>query len=87
MEEKSEEKLDEKKGVFAADQVMINGPRADGNFRVSFDVGSYQYDNIKNLPKLNGKMLVVAVVQGEEFDKQKKETPKETQDMPGIEKL
>lgn len=82
----NEETNDEDKTVFAADQVVISGPRVDGSFRVSFDVGLYQYDHIKNLPKLNGKMLVVAVVQGQEFTKQKKEAPQSTQ-IEGIKKI
>lgn len=66
---------DENKSVFMADGVIIGGPRADGNYRVSFDVGEYQYNNIKNLPLLNGKVLVVAVVQGEDLKKKGGDNP------------
>lgn len=77
------------KGVFKADKVMINGPRMDGGYRVSFDVGEYQYNQIKDLPLLNGKILVVAVVQGEEFRKKGKEEPAQDKDddMDGVKEI
>lgn len=81
-----------KKSVFMADNLTISGPRVDGNFKVSFDVGQYQYENIKNLPLLNGKILVVAVVQGEDLKKKgmdnpahKEEDPKD--DLGGVKKI
>lgn len=58
-----------------ADRIVIGGPRQDGNYRVSFDVGEYQYSNIKDLPLLNGKVLVVAVVQGEDLKKKGMDNP------------
>lgn len=58
---------------FMADKVSIFGPKVDGSFKIAFEVGEYQYDNIKNLPKLNGKMLAVAVVPGSEIERKQKE--------------
>lgn len=87
-EEKNEEKNPKKQSVFMADSLTINGPRADGNFRVSFDVGVYQYENIKNLPLLNGKMLVVAVVQGQDLKKKGMDNPAaEPEDVGGVQEL
>jgi len=46
---------------FEADRVKINGPRIDGSFTVTFEVGEYQYDRVKEIPKLNGTMIFVEV--------------------------
>lgn len=86
--EKTEQKKEEKQSVFTADGLSISGPRADGNFRVSFDVGVYQYENIKNLPLLNGKMLVVAVVQGQDLKKKGMDNPAEKEeDIGGVKEI
>lgn len=76
-----------KKAVFSSDGLTIKGPRVDGNFTVSFDVGFYQYNNIKDLPLLNGKMLVVAVVQGEDIKKKGHENPAPDEQPEGIRKI
>jgi len=78
----------DKKSVFMADGLTINGPRVDGNFKVSFDVGQYQYNNIKNLPLLNGKILIVAVIQGEDLKKKGMDNPApDKPPMEGIRKI
>lgn len=82
-----DKKEDKNKTVFVADKVAISGPRQDGNYRVAFDIGEYQYNNIKDLPLLNGKILYVAVVPGDEFAKKKKDAPVEDQPMEGIRKI
>ncbi len=46
---------------FTADKVKIMGPKVDGGFVVSFDLGEYTYDQIKELPNLNGKIIKVSV--------------------------
>ena len=46
---------------FSADFVKINGPLIDGSFKITFTVGEYEYDHIKDLPCLNGKIMVVTV--------------------------
>lgn len=49
------------KHAFIADRVKISGPRVDGNYTLTFDVGEYQYDMIKDIPKLNDTELHVTV--------------------------
>lgn len=46
---------------FHPDRVVIRGPKVDGSYVVTFEVGEYEYDNIKELPLLNGKTLIVEV--------------------------
>jgi len=55
---------------FVADRVKISGPRVDGNFTITFDVGEYQYDNIKDIPKLNDDVLYVTVSNDERKTKE-----------------
>lgn len=64
MEQKAENKT-----VFNGDRVVIQGPQVDGGYKVTFYIGETQYDLIKELPKLNGRVMVIAVVAGEEFTK------------------
>lgn len=35
--------------------------RTDGGWRVEFDVSEDQYDQIKDLPKLKGKVLILSI--------------------------
>lgn len=46
---------------FIADRVKLAGPRIDGNFTLTFDIGEYEYDKIKDVPKLNNSALYVNV--------------------------
>lgn len=46
---------------FISDRVKISGPRVDGNYSISFDVGEYEYEQIMLLPKLNGNAMYVSV--------------------------
>lgn len=55
---------------FVADRVKISGPRVDGNFTITFDVGEYQYDNIKDIPKMNDNILYIAVSNDESETKE-----------------
>jgi hypothetical protein len=48
---------------FIADKVKIAGPKIDGSFTISFDVGEYEYEKIMNLPKLNGSAMYVSVIE------------------------
>ncbi len=47
--------------VFNSDRVTIRGPKIDGTFVISFEVGEYEYDNIKDIPKMNDDDMVVVV--------------------------
>ncbi|MBM4402224.1 MAG: hypothetical protein FJ044_03205 [Candidatus Cloacimonetes bacterium] len=46
---------------FNADKVKISGPKIDNSYTVTFEVGEYEYDKIKDLPKLNGEIIFVEV--------------------------
>ena len=46
---------------FVADRVRLNGPRIDGSYTLSFEVGEYMYDSIKDIPKLNNAQIYVTV--------------------------
>ena len=46
---------------FVADRVKINGPRVDGNYSITFETGEYVWDQIKDLPNLNGESILVTV--------------------------
>ncbi len=50
---------------FLADKVKISGPRIDGSYTITFEVGEYEYDNIKDMVKLNGKIIKVSVEEKE----------------------
>jgi len=50
---------------FIADRVKISGPRVDGNYTITFDVGEYMYDQIKDIPKLNDSEIHVTVTNNE----------------------
>lgn len=67
---------------FIADKVKLNGPKVDGGYSVTFEVGGYVWDQIKELPKVNGETIVVAVMT-EEVKRKKGDTLVE--DLPQIE--
>lgn len=46
---------------FIAYKVKISGPRVDGSYTITFEVGEYAYEQIMLLPKLNGQAMVVEV--------------------------
>ncbi len=50
--------------TFTADRIKIAGPKIDGSYSITFEVGEYEYDKIKDIPKLNGKAIVVEVRNG-----------------------
>ena len=50
---------------FIADKVKINGPKIDGTYTISFDVGEYAYDQIMHLPKMNGSAMYLVVTDEE----------------------
>lgn len=51
---------------FIADHVQIKGPRkTDGSFIVTFETGEYVYDQLKDLPNLNGSNILVSVTKYE----------------------
>ena len=51
--------------TFMADRVRLNGPRIDGSYTLSFEVGEYMYDQIKDVPKLNNAEIYVTVSEHE----------------------
>lgn len=53
-----------KKIEFTADRVKISGPRVDGSYTVTLEVGEYAYDQIKDLPQLNNSLIHVEVSNG-----------------------
>lgn len=61
---------DQEAEMFVADLVKINGPLIGGSYSVTFTIGEFQYDNIKELPKLNGKNLIVVVTTEGEVKRQ-----------------
>ncbi len=54
-------KQGEKQIVFTADQVKINGPLVGGNINITFSTGEYAWDQVKNLPNLNGQNMEIVV--------------------------
>ena len=50
---------------FIADKVKINGPKIDGTYTITFDVGEYAYDQIMHLPKMNGSAMYLVVTDEE----------------------
>ena len=67
---------------FIADKVKLNGPKVDGGYSVTFEVGGYIWDQIKELPRVNGETIVVAVMTEEV---KKKENDSLVEDLPQIE--
>lgn len=57
--------MEKEKLTFLADKVKISGPRVDDSYVITFEVGDYAYDQISQLPKLNGAIIKVEV-SGEE---------------------
>lgn len=51
---------------FIADRVKISGPRVDGSYSITFEVGEYQWDNIKELPNLNDELIYIKVTNDKE---------------------
>jgi len=47
--------------TFHPDRVTFRGPRVDGSYVLSFEIGEYEYDDVKDIPKMNGKMVTVEV--------------------------
>lgn len=47
--------------TFIADKVKINGPRIDGSYSITFETGEYTWDQIKDLPNLNGDAMMVSI--------------------------
>jgi len=47
--------------TFTADKVKIAGAKIDGSYTITFEVGEYEYDKIKDIPKLNGGNIKVEV--------------------------
>jgi len=68
---------------FIADKVKVNGPKVDGGYSVTFEVGGYLWDQIKELPLVNGETIVVAVIT--EKTKKEKGDEKIIEDLPQIE--
>lgn len=50
---------------FKADRVKISGPRVDDSYTITFETGEYAYDDIMELPKMNGETIEVEVRNGE----------------------
>ena len=46
---------------FTADLIKIRGPKVDGGWSVTFEVGEYEVSKILELPFLNGAPINVAV--------------------------
>jgi len=46
---------------FKADKVSLSGPKIDGSYKVSFDVGEYQLENIKDLVTIKDCVLSIKV--------------------------
>ena len=47
--------------IFHPDRITFRGPRVDGSFVISFEIGEYEYDAVKDIPKFNGTMVTVEV--------------------------
>lgn len=47
--------------TFIADKVRLNGPKVDGSYSVTFETGEYVWDQIKDLPNLNGDAMMVSI--------------------------
>ncbi len=50
---------------FDADEVFIKQRKMDKSWTVEFGVGEYQYEKIKNLPLLQGKIIKVIIEDGD----------------------
>lgn len=59
---------------FIADKVKIAGPKIDGTYTITFDVGEYAYDEIMHLPKMNGSAMYVSVNDGKSSTKRNNQT-------------
>lgn len=46
---------------FIAYSPFIKQLRTDGGYRIEFDVSADEYDTIKDLPKLQGKRLMISL--------------------------
>lgn len=46
---------------FISDRVKISGPLINGDVNVTFSTGEYAWDQIKDLPNLNGAAIYVTV--------------------------
>jgi hypothetical protein len=55
---------------FVADRVSIRGPRVDGTYVVSFDVGEYEKDKLAQLIMVEDN-LIVAVDELSNYEEQK----------------
>jgi len=49
---------------FTADLVKIRGPKVDGGFAVTFEVGEYETAEVLSLPLINGEIIKVVVESG-----------------------
>lgn len=70
---------------FIADKVKLNGPKVDGGYSVTFEVGGYVWDQIKELPRVNGETIVVAVVTEAIAKKTENKDNNVVEDIPQIE--
>ena len=53
--------------TFIADHVQLKGPRkTDGSYIVTFETGEYIWNQLKELPNLNGSNILVTVTQYEQ---------------------
>ena len=46
---------------FNADKVLLSGPKIDGSYKVSFEVGEYQLKYIKDLIEIRDCIMEVTV--------------------------
>jgi hypothetical protein len=47
---------------FSADKILMRGPKVDGSYQVTLEVGEYEVSNLVRILQLGGKKQVYAVV-------------------------
>jgi len=53
--------MNERIAEFPSDKVLISGPRVDGSYRVTFEVGEYGLEEIKPLISVRDRLMQVTV--------------------------
>ena len=46
---------------FQSDKVLLSGPKVDGSYRVTFEVGEYELGNIRDLVTVRDTTLFITV--------------------------
>jgi len=64
--------------TFDADKIKVNGPRMDGSFAVTFEVGEYEQEKIAKLLLIPQNTVVRVTIDTEDSYVKPKSEPKES---------